>query len=114
MLTCVNAEIVLPHAVLENLEIVALQAEHRLLAVEHGRIDLDVVDLDFEGDRRLIGSRRLLRGGVLRDQGSDDQGGHRGTQSKATNHRYHAQSIIIDQPGPGQSAIHDLQCNPQF
>ena len=56
---------VLRHAVLEDLEVVAAQvADEAALAIEDRGVDFDVVDLDLEGDLRLVvgrsRGRRLL------------------------------------------------------
>ena len=62
MLTCVNAVTSCAHAVLEDLEVVAFQvADEAALPIEDRGVDLDVVDLDLEGDLRL--GRQAVAGG---------------------------------------------------
>jgi hypothetical protein len=47
-------------AVFEHLEVRGLEPGHELtLAIQHAGIDFDVIDFGAEGDRRLLGLRRL-------------------------------------------------------
>ena len=81
---------VLRLALLQHLEILPREVvDEAPLAIEDRRVHLDVVDLDAEGHRWLVGGGRLARRGLLRGRASGKGGEQANSKQQSCAHACH-------------------------